>query len=177
MLRTTSKPAVYKSAILSGCGRFRYSLARAFVPAIRRLSYVNFLMLNPSVADADRDDATIRRCIGFARSWGFEGLLVTNLYPLISTDPSVLKKTPDRFGEMLTDGSERVNDMVLRTHALMSDLVVCAWGNHAEPHVAALTIADLTAARIPIHYLRYTKQGNPSHPLRLPASLRPMPVA
>lgn len=51
-------------------------------------------MLNPSTADAEIDDPTITRCIGFAKSWGFGGLMVGNLWAYRATDPKELKKIP-----------------------------------------------------------------------------------
>lgn len=66
-------------ANISACDRYSYSLERVWDKG----GYKNlclFIMLNPSTADAHIDDPTIRRCIGFAKSWGYGGILVGNLY-------------------------------------------------------------------------------------------------
>ena len=42
---------------------------------------VTFIMRNPSATDAERDDATIRRCIGFAIRWGFALVHLVYLSP------------------------------------------------------------------------------------------------
>ena len=55
-------------------------------------------MLNPSRADEERNDATIRRCIGFAGDWDFGILEVVNLFALMSTDPAALLKAKDPVG-------------------------------------------------------------------------------
>jgi len=77
------------SAVLSPCSRYRYLLGRRLHAPHRRV--VMFLMLNPSTADAIQDDATVRRCIGFAHDWGYEVLLVANLFAYRATDPSDLQ--------------------------------------------------------------------------------------
>ena len=64
-------------ATFSADRRYRYRLWREWD---RSRAVVAFVMLNPSTADASRDDPTIRRCIGFARAWGFGGVEVANLF-------------------------------------------------------------------------------------------------
>ena len=73
-----------RNAVISACGRYRYLLTRRVGPGTRA---VTFIMLNPSTADATRDDPTIRRCIGFARSWGIGGVDVVNLFAFRATEP------------------------------------------------------------------------------------------
>ena len=83
-----------------------------------------FICLNPSTADAENDDKTVRRIIGFARDWGFGGVLIGNLFALRSRDPSALYKSADPVGPD--------NDMYLRQMAEQSELIVAAWGNHGR---------------------------------------------
>ena len=78
-----------RQAVLDPTGRYRYFLARDWGNGPR----VAFVMLNPSTADAEKDDATIRRCVGFAKLWGFASLGVVNLYGFRCTSPSRLDLT------------------------------------------------------------------------------------
>src|SRR5207253_9302632 len=86
-------------AYFSEDGLYRYSLTREILnPGIgcldedERGGTVTFVGLNPSTADATQDDPTIRRCIRFAREWGFDRLKMVNLYAYRATDPRELGK-------------------------------------------------------------------------------------
>jgi hypothetical protein len=141
----------------------RFRLSRIWDAAGAR---VNFLMLNPSTADAFELDPTVRRCIGFAQAWGAGALEVTNAYALRSTQPSGLRAVPDPVGAG--------NDDAIVAAARAADIVVAAWGVHATylgrgAHVRAL-LAD---AGVELMYLRLTKDGHPGHPLYVPASTVP----
>ncbi|MBU6329749.1 MAG: DUF1643 domain-containing protein [Acidobacteria bacterium] len=152
-------------ATFSADRRHRYTLCRVWDP---QLPMVNFVMLNPSTADAFALDPTNRRCGGFARAWGFGGFETTNLFALRSTDPRVLREASDPVGPD--------NDRSIGEAAARCALVVVAWGTHGAlqgrgAEVLAL-LADLGIA--PSH-LRRTRDGHPAHPLYLPADLEPMP--
>jgi hypothetical protein len=54
--------------------------------------YLEWMMLNPSTADGTDDDATIRKCMKFARAWGYGGILVVNLLAWRETDSKLLKQ-------------------------------------------------------------------------------------
>jgi hypothetical protein len=157
--------SVERAASLSDCGRYRYWLARWWSSVPR----VTFVMLNPSTADADVDDPTIRRCMGYARTWGYGGIGVVNLYALRSTDPRQLWAADDPIG------SE--NDTYLTAaalHALQSDTpIIAAWGANARQDriaaVQALPFMDRLSA------LALTKTGQPRHPLYLRGDLAPVP--
>lgn len=152
------------SATFSACGRYRYRLGRDFDKKVSTRG-VAFLMLNPSTASATTDDPTIRRCIGFAQSWGYGWLVVGNVYALRSTDPRVLWNVDDPVGPE--------NDRHLGEICREAELVVCAWGAHAKPdRVAQVRAVIESAGQVP-HALRLTAAGAPGHPLYLPGDLKP----
>ena len=107
----------FDTAVFSEDRRYRYLLSRRVGESSRR---VLFLMLNPSKADEERNDATIRRCVGFARDWGYGILDVVNLFALMSTDPKALLKADDPVGPD--------NDVAIRAALEIADTVVPAWG-------------------------------------------------
>jgi len=78
-------------ATFSPCRKYRYSLFRIWD---EDKSLVLFIGLNPSTADEKEDDPTIRRCINFAKQWGwgYGGLIMGNLFSFRATQPSDLKQ-------------------------------------------------------------------------------------
>lgn len=85
------QPALFKtdSRTATFCRRriYRYTLWRRWSDGAR---YVNFICLNPSTADERTDDPTVRKCVKFARSWGYDALCITNLFAYRATDPQTL---------------------------------------------------------------------------------------
>jgi hypothetical protein len=154
-----TKPA--SSAVISACGAYRYRLERLWD---EEKDKVAFLMLNPSTADASQDDPTIRRCIGFAKSWGFGGLIVGNLFALRSTDPRALYDHPDPVGPD--------NNNHLRAIARCAETVICAWGTHGALHDRGRKVAELLDDRN-LAALKLTANGHPGHPLYVAASTQP----
>lgn len=147
-----------KSAIISACGFYRYTLERHWGRASREWPRpVLWIMLNPSTADASEDDNTIGRCAGFADSWGYTGILVANLYAYRATDPRELKKAADPIGPE--------NYRYLHELSGRAALTVAGWGGYrVQPdHIAAA----LKAVNGPIYCLGRTKMGMPKHPLYL----------
>ena len=71
-------------AEISRDGVYRYRLTRRLSPGNRTVLFVG---LNPSTADATHDDQTIKRCVGYARAWGYDVLLMGNLHAYRATDP------------------------------------------------------------------------------------------
>lgn len=130
-------------------------------------------MLNPSKADHEQDDATIRRCIGWARRWGYGGVLIVNAYALRSTDPFVMLRDPQRVGHGNDDILARVADLV---GAMPEDAyagtpgyrVIVAWGDGIEREREHAIVKLLLEHQCATHCLGYTRSGQPRHPVRLP---------
>jgi hypothetical protein len=142
---------VSKGAKISEDGRYRYALLRRWGDG----PFVTFVMLNPSTADAEVDDPTIRRCIGFAKRWGFDALHVVNLFALRATDPRELAKADDPIGPE--------NDLYLMRHALAEGPMVAAWGAHPMARERAKAFTDRMFVRWSA--LGTTADGYPRHPL------------
>lgn len=142
------------------CVTHRYLLRRDWIRNKRGL--VNFIMLNPSTADDLYDDATSRRCIGFAKRWGFSGLVVTNLFAFRATDPSELK---DLALRNLPLAIGQHNDSHLIEAARNVEAIVCAWGNHGNLLNRDEAVRDLLAS-YDLWCIRLTKEGFPVHPVR-----------
>ncbi len=122
---------------------YRYSLTRRWAPGGTRACWI---MLNPSTADAEQDDPTIRRCIGFSKLWGHSELVVVNLFALRSTDPAALASHGDPIGPH--------NDFAIEEAGLTSAHVVCAWGRHgALRNRAGTVLRHLMSAGVELHHL------------------------
>lgn len=154
----------YATASFDSTEVYRYRLVRAWDSSLPRLA---FCMLNPSTADERILDPTVRRCWGYAKSWGAGSLEVVNAYALRSTDPRALKATADPVGRP-------GNDEAILSAAKAADLMIVAWGAHAT-HLGreAEVLALLRGEGIPVACLRMTKAGHPGHPLYMPADLQP----
>ena len=78
--------------IFSECRRYRYALTRIWDETG---PYAMFICLNPSTADEIQDDPTVRRCINFAKSWGFAGVCMTNIFAYRATQPADMMAAAD----------------------------------------------------------------------------------
>ena len=103
-------------AELSPCGTYRYTLTRQWEDG----PCATWLMFNPSVADATEDDATIRKCIGFSKRWGYGRLIVVNLYAARSRDPKAVARMVNPVGGF--------NNYWIREALGESRQLICAWG-------------------------------------------------
>jgi hypothetical protein len=152
-----------RTAQFSRCGQYRYRLGRRWGdgPAIL------WIMLNPSTADAERDDPTIRRCIGFSRAWGFGAMEVVNLFALRTPDTAALRAHTAPIGPR--------NDRVIRAAAPAARPRIAAWGALPWAASRANEVRTLLGGRWLC--LSQTASGAPRHPLYAAASLRTVPFA
>jgi hypothetical protein len=158
---------MFKDAVLSDDGVYRYWLSRSKrdpSPGFVTHNAVNFIMLNPSTADASLDDPTIRRCMGFAWNFGFDQLIVTNLFAYRATNPKELIGLRDAIG----DG----NDNQLLMAAALAKQVICAWGVNGVLGGRDKAVCELLSDW-PLYHLGLTNAGHPKHPLYLPKTTKP----
>jgi hypothetical protein len=153
------------SAIISDCGKYRYRLGRVLPSVIPGIRTVAFIMVNPSTADAEQDDPTIRRCLGFARKNQYTSLLVGNLFAYRATDVRELAKVRDPVGPE--------NQTYLNRIFGEADLVIAAWGPVTklpkELRLHWTYVHDLAKrADKPLHCIGTTNSGHPRHPLYTP---------
>lgn len=141
--------------------KYRYTLWREWADLFgsKREGIVMFIGLNPSTADESLDDPTIRKCMGFARQWGYQGMCMTNLFAYRATDPREMRRQADPVGAE--------NNQFLIDVAKEAGVIVAAWGKHGAFMDRAAAVRTLLAFR-KIHCLRRNADGSPEHPLYVP---------
>jgi hypothetical protein len=154
-MKTAIADGVVGSAIFSPCERYRYELTRTWSDG--RGLWCAFIGLNPSVATATDDDATMRRCTGFAKAWGFGGLIMTNLFAFRAQDPRDMLRADDPIGPE--------NDRYLVALPERAETIVAAWGAYGGYLDRDRTVCRLLGDRL--KHIGLTKDGYPRHPLYL----------
>jgi len=149
---------IYKNATFSSCRIYRYSLSRIWD---KKKKYILFIGLNPSTANEEVDDPTIRRCVNYAKKWGYGGFMMVNLFAYRTTLPSNLKKVKYPVG------SE--NDKYIVTLSKKADITVAAWGNNGDFYSRDKEVLSLVPS---LMCLKINKSGQPAHPLYLKKGLK-----
>lgn len=142
------------TATISPCRAYRYMLRRIWDDALPPIYWV---MLNPSTADATQDDPTIRRVIGFSKSWGYGSANVLNLFALRSTDPDNLLSHADPVGP---DNDTHLRSILGTKHR---HAIVAAWGSFKGAAARSREVRTILSGRLSC--LGLTKDGHPRHPL------------
>ncbi len=163
-----------EKTIFSPDRRYRYTLFRRWElnpygsNFIKPHMYVQFAGLNPSTADEVQDDPTVRRCINFAKSWGYSVMCMTNIFAFRATDPELMKAQDDPIGI-------ENNDWLCRI-AREAHMVVACWGTHGAFMGRHKDVVDrLKKLQLrTLYHFSLTEGGYPRHPLYLKASLVPI---
>lgn len=156
-----------RKTVFSPCRRYRYALWREWWNSWFDDSPTPYLMvigLNPSTADETNDDPTIRRCIGFAKLWGFGALCMTNLFAWRDTKPEGMKRAADPVGE--------ANNQWLLRISGGAGMILAAWGTHGSFMERDSGVRAILPA---MKCLRKNVDGSPQHPLYVPSSTIPVP--
>lgn len=147
-------------AFISKDELYRYSLTRYTDPVFTADNTLVFIMLNPSTADANTDDPTIRKCKGFSERWGFRNFAVINLYAFRSTNPKELWKVEDPIGPQ--------NNWCIEDHIKSFKHFICAWGNNAKKERVDEVCFILENWDRKLWCLDVNASGMPKHPLYVP---------
>lgn len=160
-----------RHAILSDDRAYRYLLTRDDVGGASGCR-VSFIMVNPSTADEEVDDATIRKCVGFARRWDYSSLSVVNLFAERTPDVRVLGRR-----SIIRDPRGPLNDHYVKMAMATGHLVVAAWGRldklpPALRHQASYVVGLARGLGVQLRCLGRTAGGDPCHPLMLAYATR-----
>ena len=166
----TDKPYwQFISAVFDKDRVYRYTLKRDFQCGNGACI---FICLNPSTADENTDDNTVRRAMNYAKDWGYRSFYMGNLYAYRSTDRRKMK----------TQGHKAVGDYnqtwlkeLVKFGNQDGNIVVAAWGSDGDVFGGASWILDyVKQSGYKMYYLRLNKGGEPAHPLYLPKTLTPV---
>ncbi len=149
---------IYKNATFSSCRKYRYSLSRIWD---KNMKYVLFIGLNPSTADEKMDDPTIRRCLNYAKDWGYGGFMMANLFAYRTTLSYELKKVKYPVGKN--------NDKFIVMLSKNADITVAAWGNNGNLYNRDKQVFKIVPN---LMCLKINKSGQPAHPLYLKKGLK-----
>lgn len=168
---TPTTGEIRRGAELSECGRYRYRLWRVWAPSDGSVCWV---LLNPSTADAETDDPTVRKCMAFAKRWGKGAIEIVNLFAWRATDPKALllaERDHDIWGGMK-------NEHAVRGAAVNASIVVCGWGGSGGAlgrQWGREVSQTLREFGVRLQCLDVNADGTPAHPLYLPYAAELVP--
>ena len=189
---------IRRSANLSPCETYRWALRRWwFTHELYDGLILPWIMLNPSYGDGEIDDLTLQRIIGFSWRWGFDGILVVNLFPYRSPKPSALQEWLRWDQRRDWDARDALWENQAHVAGLLRpfDAAMAAWGSPggslgwttalaADSMLDAINDPDAEAGRsavLKLFCLGETAAGDPTHPMargrhRVPDDAVPVPL-
>lgn len=156
---------MYKDACIYG--DYRYWLSRYWDD---NKDVVGWIMLNPSTADHRKDDPTIRRCIGYAKDWGYGGIMVVNLFAFRTSSPKDLLKAEYPISGNSGDWKGKQNDYWLKTSTAHCKIIIAAWGGNGSYLNRGQQVIEMFPD---LMYLKLNSDKQPAHPLYLKGDLKP----
>lgn len=155
-----------KSAYISLCRQYRYYLTRTWGPGPKAM----FVGLNPGMDDPETDDLAVRRCVNFAKRWGYGGMIMVNLFSFRASETIDMMVADDPIGPL--------TDNTILTLLPMVGIVVCVWGPHGGRFGRDRKVIDLLLGLggvKPLYVLGRNSDGSPKTPLYLSAQTLPEP--
>lgn len=154
------------SAVLSPDGLYRYELRRSCGLLGGKVTWI---MFNPSTADSEVNDPTIRRCLDFSQRWGFSEMIVVNLLPIRSPNPKAAWEWYRRItdvGQPYMGSGYYENQEYIARAARESERVIAAWGSLAGD--LGWSLRDNREWFGDLYCLGINADGQPKHPLYVP---------
>ena len=112
-------------AEFSDCGKYRYKLWRIWNP---EMPIVQCIGLNPSTANANKNDQTINILRRNLNRLGYGGLYMTNLFAFISSNPNDLPDCEDPIKD---------NDIkLLEVSKICNGITIVCWGGFKQSGMA-----------------------------------------
>lgn len=140
------------SALFSPCRLYRYELWRHWRPG----GICTFIGLNPSTADETKNDPTVRKCIAYAKRWGYGSLCMLNIFAWRATQPRDMMAAEEPIGPE--------NNASLLRVGHQSAIVIAAWGRHGSHRGRGAEVRSMFPA---LKCLHLNSDGSPAHPLYL----------
>lgn len=167
-MKSGQPDTIRRCAQFDATGQYRYQLTRHWDDTRPGLA---FIMLNPSYADHQQDDPTLRRCTRLAQQWQYGSLIVVNLFAYCTASPPVLKTVDEPIG--------KENNRFILQGCQTAEHILLAWGNWGSLHDRDRTVLKLVAPyRDRLYCLAINRTGQPRHPLYVPQNtqLRSWPI-
>ena len=156
----------FSDAIFSDCKKYRYALFRIWDKERGKIAFIG---LNPSTADEIKNDSTVSTCIRHAKSWGFGGMIMLNIFAYRATDPKKMKSADNPIGTK--------NDQAIKKYTGLREVskVICAWGNDGAYLNRGREVCEAIIERRVVTYaFKVNQSGEPHHPLYLPKDIVPV---
>lgn len=134
----------------------RYSLTRTWDASKK---HVMFIGLNPPTANGTEDDPTIRRVMRFSYDWGYGGVVMCNLFTMVTPYPK----------ELNIDEDLEITKYCIANEQHKCNLIVCAWGSFKEAQKRGNEIKEWLTTKYALHI---NKDGSPKHPLYVKSDVR-----
>jgi hypothetical protein len=156
---------IIKGARISDCKKYRYWLTRTWDDTLPQAIFIG---LNPSTADAQKDDQTIRKLVNYADKWGYGRIIMLNVFAYRATDPRDLKHVNDPIGP---DNDAEIDGAIKDMSS--NDILVFMWSKWAKELMPRRVDTLQKKYWDRAHYFKLNTDGSPAHPLYLAGNLKP----
>lgn len=167
-------PAARNLCKFSPCQKYRYTLVHSWKKVNESFVQIDpqegekwrimWIGLNPSTANAEHLDNTLRRIRWFSDKWGFRSFVMTNLFAYRATQPRDMLLQTDPIGPE--------NNLLLASEVMFAEMVIACWGTHGSHLARDASVRKLINA--PLFCLGVNGDGSPKHPLYVPGRQKPI---